>query len=394
MNPVVASTTGGSGPYTYNVSPNLPSGLVLGLDGGISGTPTASATNATYRVQAEDSTGATAIADIDIEVIENKELVLREFKEATGRFMSRRIERTLSSDARLYRLENRVPSGRSGSFSANIGSDETATRADLQFSLKHGLGNGIFAWVEGSYSFYDYSDSMVPADGEYAVIHAGADIQVSSNTVMGFMVSWDSMSEDITAAYDISGDGYLVGPYFATAISEQLFLSGRLAFGKSDNSTEVDINGTSYSGDFDTDRSLATLTLTGETKRGQATIRPEVSLAYAKESQDDYFVTDGTFTVSVPGQEVSAAFAKIATEVQLPFSHLGDRGYYYVRPSLSSTFSENANFLNSDLYGAIETGYHATPSEALGHGVSLEYFGIGDTAFEGLGLRAYLEFRF
>lgn len=68
------AATGGTGPYTWTVSPALPSGLTLSSAGNISGTPqTEIASN--YLFTATSATGATAIRIIDLTVATIQPLV-------------------------------------------------------------------------------------------------------------------------------------------------------------------------------------------------------------------------------------------------------------------------------------------------------------------------------
>jgi outer membrane autotransporter protein len=81
----------------------------------------------------------------------------------------------------------------------------------------------------------------------------------------------------------------MFGPFVGIRLAENLYFDARAAYGKSDN--DIWLNDTSAgkrTGDFDTDRWLATATLTGAQYFGDWRLSPQIGLAYGKEWYDDY----------------------------------------------------------------------------------------------------------
>jgi hypothetical protein len=186
----------------------------------------------------------------------------------------------------------------------------------------------------------------------------------------------------------------MVGPYFSTAITDQLFLSGRVGFGRSENDADITSSGIAMTADFETTRFLSVLTLTGETAFEDLLILPEVSLGYARENQDDYTATGNDQDVRIAGQDLEYGQVAISAEFQYPIGPLANEAFLYARPALVGVFEPADLSSSSDLSASLELGYEATPSDLLWHGISIAYDGMGDDAFEATTIRAFVEMRF
>jgi len=109
--------------------------------------------------------------------------------------------------------------------------------------------------------------------------------------------------------YEISGHGWMAGPYATLALSDHLFLQGRLAAGRSDNSVSPMMT---YTDNFDSSRWLASGTVVGSWEYGPWTFRPAASFAYMQDRSDSY--TDA-FGVFIPGVTEQLGQAKIGPEL-------------------------------------------------------------------------------
>ncbi|WP_157440885.1 autotransporter outer membrane beta-barrel domain-containing protein, partial [Aestuariivita boseongensis] len=367
------------------------------LTGGDTLTPSFNAPNAAdtlvFTLSVSDGVNSAVTDSVTITVNSpDVSQVQQEFGDKTAAFMTRRMERTLRNDPRLYRLEHR---GSQNTVVAAVSSSGSMTRANLDFSLSRDIGSGTYFWTEGRYTFFDDKRNASAVDGDYGVLNMGVDYSIGNSTILGLMVSFDRISEEETAVSDISGKGWMVGPYFSTALTDTLFLSGRVALGQSSNDASIVSLGTAYSGEFDTDRLLAILTLTGQIDQPAYRVLPEVSLGYVREEQDDYVVTDGITQIGVTGQSMDYGQISLAAEFQFPFGPIADNSFIFARPAITGVFKESKAFSGqSSVTSSLEVGYEATPSSNLRHGVSVGYDGIGDGDFDAWSIRSFLEFRF
>jgi len=110
--------------------------------------------------------------------------------------------------------------------------------------------------------------------------------------LIGALVQIDDTKEDIddpSLVGRIEGTGWMVGPYIGIRLTDNLFFDARAAWGQSDNDIALDdpIVG-ARSGSFDTDRWLASASLTGNEYFGPWRVSPQLQVAYGNEQSDAY----------------------------------------------------------------------------------------------------------
>jgi hypothetical protein len=355
--------------------------------------PNAAATLA-FQLLVDDGNGGTDSDSVSVTVSGAIDLaqVREDFAEETGAFIMRRLERVLSNEPRMTRLEYR---GGPGHLDASISSRDNVSNSDLSFSLNRVANNDTTIWAEGRFSDYSERRGNAEYGGMYGVVHFGADVRLPSSSMIGFMATLDAMTQNESNQSNISGTGWMLGPYFSAAIFDDISLSGRLAFGRTENDAQIETSGTTMFGVFSSNRFLARLNLTGETQFRRFSAIPEISIGYARERQEGYSASDGVTSVNISGQDVEFGQLEFVTELQLASQLLGEDGYYFARPSISAVFSETPNFLiSSGISSALEFGYEASSSDGVRHGVSITIDGLGDENFQSAGIRAHFEWNF
>lgn len=185
----------------------------------------------------------------------------------------------------------------------------------LSFTGDYGLAPiavprpGFDIWIEGQYSRYNDGTGGVNREGEFGVLYVGADYVVTPGLLLGALVQFDQTREDLdqdlnNETGEIHGTGWMAGPYIGWRLAPELFLDVRAAYGTSDNDIWLKDDVAGYrSGNFETERWLATAALTGNYGFGAWRLSPELGLAYGYEEYD-------TYQNSV-GQNVEGGDAKI-----------------------------------------------------------------------------------
>ena len=282
-----------------------------------------------FSLTVTDPLGASSAADtVTITVAPpdasiDQSVVRQTYKEATLAFMNRRIERMLSSEPRAYQLGRGRKATGAPQISATPGSSDGPMIGNLSFSLgRESDENGLYFWSEGQYSSYSNSSGAQSRDGNFGIIYFGVDVPVQSNSVAGVILQFDHTSEDQDDFSDTSGSGWMIGPYISSEISKDLFFNARFAWGKSSNSAEVDVfeDGRTFSGNFDTTRTLAKASLYGRKEIGHVSVYPEVELAYFKEDQADYSAAFGDTSVGIDGQSAEGTALSLSAEFDVPLS--------------------------------------------------------------------------
>lgn len=169
------------------------------------------------------------------------------------------------------------------------------------------LRQGFDVWVEGHIAKYDDDIGGINREGDFRILYVGADYVVAPGVLIGALVQIDDTEEDIddpSLTGKIEGTGWMAGPYIGIRITDNLFFDARAAWGQSDN--DIALNDPvvgARTGSFDTDRWLASASLTGNEYFGPWRLSPQLQVAYGNEESD-------TYTTSL-GQSVSSTEATI-----------------------------------------------------------------------------------
>ena len=89
--------------------------------------------------------------------------------------------------------------------------------------------------------------------GSFAMLSLGADYLVNEKALLGLSLHIDHMTDPTDEDAELTGNGWLAGPYASVEIGDGVFLDGSLLYGGSDN----DIDTAFFDGSFDTTRWMA-----------------------------------------------------------------------------------------------------------------------------------------
>ncbi|MEQ8748086.1 autotransporter outer membrane beta-barrel domain-containing protein [Pyruvatibacter sp.] len=303
----------------------------------------------------------------------------------TARFSSTKIGSTASGSLAGFGLSGSIPlpvqvafSGDILSFSSAMGwGTQPGVKADDDTAPVFDLDRRTL-WVEGTIAGFDDRQS----DGSFGVVYAGADQLVTPDILVGALVQYDWFRQNADNGGEVTGTGWMAGPYATFRLDDVLFADVRAAWGRSSN--DVSLNG-QYTDSFDTTRWLASGALIGDFQDGAWSIRPTVSLAYLSETQESF---TNTLNVAIPGQTVSQGEVSAGPQI----------GYVFELPSgdvLSPSVSFNGAYVFGD-DGLFSDGSLAKEVSGLRGrtGAGLDYRMPGGTSlaisgnFDGIGTNA------
>ena len=240
------------------------------------------------------------------------------------------------------------------------------------------------------------SISAETADSDLLLLHAGVDYRVNDNTLIGFMGQYDSADEkDLREDFEISGNGWMVGPYVVSKLTDNLVFDGRAAWGQSSN--EVSPFNT-YSDEFDTNRWMLKGQFTGEFTLNEWRVNPSLEAIFFEERQKAY--TDN-FGIIIPDQTIQIGrltfgprFSKIfdVSENVSISPEFEIRGVWDFEQAeilnLDSGLANGQNALRARTEGGLNIAY------SNGTRLTLDgfYDGIGSTDFEAYGMKAGVSF--
>ena len=177
--------------------------------------------------------------------------------------------------------------------------------------------NPFDIWIEGKYVRFD--DSALQSsdlDGHFGFVTVGADYVLNRSLLVGMFVQFDSMEQRSNSlSTDVSGHGWMAGPYATVRLSENVFWQARAAWGTSSNTISPFLT---YEDDFDSERWLASSTLSGRWKFGPWSFNPSASISYIEDASDAYH---DTFGVLIPGVTSTLGQAKAGPEISYTFTN-------------------------------------------------------------------------
>ena len=160
-------------------------------------------------------------------------------------------------------------------------------------SLQGDLRKGWDVWVEGHVSRYNDGNGGIGREGNFRLLYVGADYALAPGILVGALIQVDDTREDIedpTLNGEVEGTGWMAGPYIGIRLSDSLYLDARAAWGRSNNDIWLQDAVTGFrTGEFETERWLASATLTGNHMYGAWRFSPQVGISYGSESYDTYF---------------------------------------------------------------------------------------------------------
>jgi hypothetical protein len=363
----------------------------------------------------------------------DERLVQGRFIDITRDFLFRRMDRLLTLEPRFHRLAHRlgrlghgwglalngkvtVDTVESGFVASLRGLHRSISALAAQMEpgapgtttppprTKQPSVVGLDVWAEGQFSLYKDTAANGDRRGSFGILYAGADYCFGQRLLLGFMAQLDWTDETSPAIdSEVSGDGWMVGPYASVKLANALQLDLRGAWGRSSNRAESTVPGEAsrFVGDFDSERWLVRGTLSGTWKLVKLRLTPEISLAYLQERQDGYTVTDGIDSIAIDAQRLSIGRFSLKPEFAYPLI-VGETVLLpYARPQLLWDFQRTGELdldgevvAQDSLRGATEVGLRAAWGKGFAGGFSVSYDGIGQEDFQAVAVAVGLSFSF
>ena len=234
-------------------------------------------------------------------------------------------------------------------------------------------------WIELQQKRYFAANGV---EGKFTIGYAGVDYLLNPNVLIGGMFQYDETSESSAIeSTEVSGRGWMAGPYMTARLSPTLFFDGRLAYGESNNTVSTGLIGPTS---FTTNRFLIDASLVGDFKVDNWRIQPNASLAYMQE------IWSIDPTTGAVGETVSQGEFKLGP--QFSTSVTNDNGIIF-SPKFGFdgvyTFGQDASIATSSGL----QGWRARANAGFGlvfpSGASVEfnatYDGIGEDDYESYG---------
>lgn len=273
--------------------------------------------------------------------------------------------------------------------SRNAGPDQARLDFDRE---KPGLRATAFTpfdlWVEGKY--VGISDDSAASDmhSRFGLMTAGLDYVFNPSLLAGVFVQYDHLRQKSGAdGSQLSGNGWMAGPYATLRVHDKIFWQIRAAGGRSSNDIELV---PASAGSYSSSRWLAATSLTGRYEHGAWTLKPQATLAYLQERADAYTTSDG-LSVSA----VNAALGQLRAGPEISYRIVRADGVV-VQPRLGaemiwsfadSTAANGVSNIGGEaagpggVRGRIEAGVTGTTAAGASLDVGLSYDGLGASSY-------------
>lgn len=231
-----------------------------------------------------------------------------------------------------------------------------------------------------------YVDGLEDSSATGGMVTVGAEYLISDNFLAGVRLSLDytDASFDSAANSEISGFGWLAGPYLSAEIAHNLFLDGYIGYGTSWNDYGGNYEGLNLSGDFTTQRIAGYLNMSGTWETGAVAWTPLIGASFGKEWSDSFDVgTDELGDIGIDGQEAGLGRLKGRLEAAYNITDYADEQMQvFLAPQVTYDFVRNAGpdgeqLLGDSLWrGGVEGGFRYF-KDSFGASLLVGYDGVG-----------------
>ncbi|SCB58252.1 Putative Ig domain-containing protein [Rhizobium aethiopicum] len=276
----------------------------------VSALGTSNTATVTYNVSYDAGKVADDIDKLVHDFVESRQNMIANTIKVPGLLQRRRMqEATDPITARMMPSEEGMTFGFATSLSQIRAAGGDADAASAPFNV----------WIDGAFLAHNdrNRDDGAGEWGSFAMINMGADYLLSDKALIGLSFHYDRMTDPTDQDAELTGNGWLAGPYASLEIGRGVFWNGSLRYGGSGNTIDTEF----WDGDFETTRWMADTSIEGQWNLDdETTIAPKLRAIYFSEKVDDYTVknrsgdaiiidgfNDDQFRVSL-GAEIARSF--------------------------------------------------------------------------------------
>jgi hypothetical protein len=252
--------------------------------------------------------------------------------------------------------------GLTGSFSTSLTQLNSAADYAAPFNI----------WVDGTLMLHNREQND-GRWGSFAMINFGADYLLSEKALLGLSFHYDNMTDPTDADAELTGNGWLVGPYASFEIGDGVFWDTSLLYGGSSNEIDTSF----WDGSFATRRWMIDTSVSGQLQLDEATVlTPKLRAVYFSEKVEDYAVENGDGDmVYLEGFNEEQFRVSLGAEIARSFALEGDM---VLTPRLGVT-GGLSGFDGSAAFGSVSVGLSLQAQDAwqIRGGILLDFDGSG-----------------
>ncbi len=312
-------------------------------------------------------------------------------------YLAQRLDQIIGSFDPQSRLQRFRDTACGVSHDLSMNGEATSHEQNLAANGSFSMKGGVVPTADvpqaqcGSYNIWTqldigYIDGTGSSSATGGMLTAGAEYLLTDYLLAGVRLSLDysDASFDSDANSDISGYGWLAGPYISAEIFNNMFLDGFLGYGTSWNDYDGTYENLDLSGDFATQRIAAYLNLSGTYQSGAVLLTPLVGVSYGKEWSDDFKIHNRIVgNTKIDSQDAELGRLKGRVEAgYLITDELNEKFEVFVAPQVTYDMVRNVGdegdlLLGDGLWrGGVEGGFRFA-RDRFGANLLVGYDGIG-----------------
>ncbi len=250
----------------------------------VSALGTSNTATVTYNVSYDAGKVADEISNLVHDFVRSRQNMIANTIEVPGLLQRRQMEKATDPiSARMTPSEE----GMTLSFSTSLtqmraaGGDPDAASAPFN------------VWIGGAFLTHNDKGSKDTNNskwGSFAMVNMGVDYLISEHALIGLSFHYDRMTDPTDEDAELTGNGWLAGPYASIELGKGVFWNGSLRYGGSNNTIDTQF----WDGNFKTTRWMADTSIEGQWYLDEdTTLSPKLRAIYFSEKVDDYTVKNG-----------------------------------------------------------------------------------------------------
>lgn len=212
--------------------------------------------------------------------------------------------------------------------------------------------------------------------GNFGMVSLGADYLLSEKALLGLSFHYDRMTDPTDEDAELSGNGWLAGPYASFELGKSIFWDTSLLYGGSSNTFDMN----AFDGTFDTRRLLMDTSVKGQWQLDDATVfTPALRAVYFSETVDDYGVKNGAGDlIDLKGFTEEQLRVSLRAEIARQFSLENEMT---LTPKLAGTLGYSG-LDGAGMFGSLSAGLSLKTAESwsIDTGLLFNIEGDGETS--------------
>ncbi len=267
----------------------------------------------TYAMIADAAQVASDVDQLVHDFVRARQNLIASAIKVPGLLERRQMQQATSAvTGRMMPSEN----GMTVNFSTSLAQVESAR--DGGGGASGGYASPFNIWIDGALLAHNDKDVNGGKWGSFAMVNMGADYLLSDKALLGVSFHYDRMTDPTDTDAELTGNGWMAGPYASFEIGKGVFWNTSLLYGGSNNKIDTDF----WDGSFDTTRWMVDTSIEGQWNLDQdTTLSPKLRALYFSEKVDDYAVKDSSNdTIAIDGFDEEQFRVSLGAEIARSFT--------------------------------------------------------------------------